>query len=289
MVQRLLEMIPTMTPVNQKIGNYILDHQSEVGFMTIAQLSDKVKVSKASIVRFSRQLHFTGFNDLKKAIQMEIRKELSPYEKIKFTTLDSASKEEQLKKLGNNEMKNVENTLKRVKAREIFRAVKHLEEAKKIFISGFGMSTNLARMMEYSLLSVIEKPVYVLGGSVSDFAIETNMMSERDVLFLISFPVYSREINFISGIAKTRSTPMCLLTDSLTCPASKLASLIILCETASLLRINSYAAPLAVIHIITNMLILNSKEKAEKNVKKVMDIEKEGYKNLDVFLKTLGV
>jgi DNA-binding MurR/RpiR family transcriptional regulator len=65
------------------------------------------------------------------------------------------------------------------------------------------------------------------------------------------------------------------------------ASLIILCETASLLRINSYAAPLAVIHIITNMLILNSKEKAEQNVKKVMDIEKEGYKNLDVYLKSL--
>jgi DNA-binding MurR/RpiR family transcriptional regulator len=246
-----------------------------------------VKVSKASIVRFSRQLHFEGFNDLKKTIQMEIKKELSPYEKIKFTTLDSASKEEQLKKLGNNELKNVETTLKKIKAREIFKVVKYLEEAKKIFISGFGMSTNLARMMEYSLLSVIEKPVFVLGGSVSDFALETNRMSKNDVLFLISFPVYSREINFVSGIAKKRSTPICLLTDSLTCPASKVASLIILCETASLLRINSYAAPLAVIHIITNMLILNSKEKAEQNVKKVMDIEKEGYKNLDVYLKSL--
>ena len=108
MIQKLLEMIPTMTPVNQKIGNYILDHKSEVGFMTIAQLSEKVDVSKASIVRFSRQLDFEGFNEFKKVIQQEIRQELSPYEKIKFTTLDSATREDQFKRLANNELKNVD-------------------------------------------------------------------------------------------------------------------------------------------------------------------------------------
>ncbi|HRW35777.1 MAG TPA: MurR/RpiR family transcriptional regulator [Thermotogota bacterium] len=283
MIQKLLEQIPTMTPVNQKIGNYILDHKSEVGFMTIAQLSEKVDVSKASIVRFARQLDFEGFNEFKKVIQQEIRQELSPYEKIKFTTLDSATREDQFKRLANNELKNVESTIHKIKPKEIFKVVNKLEHAQKLFISGFGMSTNLARMMEYSLLSVTDKPVFVLSGSVSDFALETNRMTEHDVLFLITFPVYSREIKYVAAMAKQRSTPICLLTDSLTCPICKTASSIILCATDSLLRINSYAAPLAVIHIMTNLLILNNKEKAENNVKKVMEIEKEGNQNLDCF------
>lgn len=286
LIESLLEMMPTMTPVNQKVGNYVLDHKSEIGFMTIGQLSEKVGVSKASIVRFSRVLYFKGFNDLKKAIQKDIKKELSPYEKIKLTTLDSDTKKKQLQELGNNELMNVQVTLDKTNAREIIRAVKYVEEAKRIFISGFGMSTNLANIMEYSLFSVIDKPVHVLKGSVSDFASEANLMNDDDVLFMLTFPVYSKEANFIAGIANKRGTPICLLTDSLTCPVSKFASLIILCETSSLLRINSYVAPLTIIHIITNMLILERKGLAEQNVKSVMEMEEEGYKNLDVFLKS---
>jgi len=281
MVKELLVgKLDEMTPVNKKIGEFFLDHKADIGFLTIDQLSKEIGVSKASLVRFSRLVGFRGFNDFKKAVQKDIKKELSPYEKIEVTQLDQKTKERQMNELRKNELKNINTTLDQVTERELFGCAKMITDANRVFIAGFGLSSYLSHIFRYLIMGVIQKPVFVITGSISEFAPTLKLMEEGDAMVLLTFPEYSKETSYVAECAHETGLPVCLITDSLTCPVGKFASIILLCETGSLLRLNSYTSPMALMHIITNMLSLDKKETAKENVKRVSEIEKRGYQAL---------
>lgn len=56
----------------KELSKYILEHQSEVGHMTIRTLSEKTYISTTSIVRFTRKLGCEGFQDFKMQLNAEI-------------------------------------------------------------------------------------------------------------------------------------------------------------------------------------------------------------------------
>lgn len=57
--------LPSMSNVSRKIGEYILDNQEEIPYLTVSDLAKKSKVSEASISRFSQQLGYDNFREMK--------------------------------------------------------------------------------------------------------------------------------------------------------------------------------------------------------------------------------
>lgn len=266
-----------LSPAYKRIATYILKEYSQVGFMSIEELSSMACASKASVVRFSRRLGFSGFNELKKAIQSELRRRLSPYEKIATTDLDRAPIENQLKLLAQNEINNLKNTLSGIEE-EIHKWVESIRLARNIYFGGFGATKHVVSLMQYTISVLQKKPTWLLTGSVSDFSFNIKLMDRADVLIVMTFPPYSKEIEYMVDYADERKVRTLLVTDSIECPIYSRAYSVIVCENNSLLFGNSFVGPVAVAEMIGNFIILSEKQTGVEEMKKLFEVEERGYR-----------
>jgi DNA-binding MurR/RpiR family transcriptional regulator len=266
-----------LSPAYKRIATYILKEYSQVGFMSIEELSSMAGASKATVVRFSRRLGFSGFNELKKAIQSELRRRLSPYEKIATTDLDRAPIENQLKLLAQNEINNLKNTLSGIEE-EIHKWVESIRLARNIYFGGFGATKHVVSLMQYTISVLQKKPTWLLTGSVSDFSFNIKLMDRADVLIVMTFPPYSKEIEYMVDYAGERKVRTLLVTDSIECPIYSRAYSVIVCENNSLLFGNSFVGPVAVAEMIGNFIILSEKQTGVEEMKKLFEVEERGYR-----------
>ena len=266
-----------LSPAYKRIATYILKEYSQVGFMSIEELSSMAGASKATVVRFSRRLGFSGFNELKKAIQSELRRRLSPYEKIATTDLDRAPIENQLKLLAQNEINNLKNTLSGIEE-EIHKWVESIRLARNIYFGGFGATKHVVSLMQYTISVLQKKPTWLLTGSVSDFSFNIKLMDSADVLIVMTFPPYSKEIEYMVDYAGERKVRTLLVTDSIECPIYSRAYSVIVCENNSLLFGNSFVGPVAVAEMIGNFIILSEKQTGVEEMKKLFEVEERGYR-----------
>ena len=66
---RLMEMLSSskgkVKIKEERVLNYLLEHEDEIQNLSIAQISEAADVSKATVVRFCKSLDFNGLKDFK--------------------------------------------------------------------------------------------------------------------------------------------------------------------------------------------------------------------------------
>ena len=62
----------SLTPSSKRISDYVLSHASEVSKLSIAELSQVVNAGDATIIRFCRTLGFSGFQEFKMELAIEL-------------------------------------------------------------------------------------------------------------------------------------------------------------------------------------------------------------------------
>ena len=65
---------PTLTAVERRVADYILENGEEVVLMPIADLAKNVGVAKSAVVRCAKSLGFEGYAELKIALTSELSK-----------------------------------------------------------------------------------------------------------------------------------------------------------------------------------------------------------------------
>jgi DNA-binding MurR/RpiR family transcriptional regulator len=276
-IDRITSLMDTFSPTNEKIARFVIQNKHDIGFASVLTMSKQAEVSKASIVRFAQAVGFEGFNQLKKAIQEELKVQLSPYSKILLKDLDILSKEKQLKKLVSNEITNLNKTLNNIDIVSLMEIIKQMEKANKIFISGFGGNGPVAKRFVHSMKIVTDKQIEHITGAVSDFSPALSSLCKNDVVFILTLPSYSLENFYLAKYAKEKQAHLCLLTESPECPLYSMADVVLLCENNSLSLANSYVAIVAMTQIITDMFFLSCKEEGIRSVKAVRDMAQNEY------------
>mgnify|MGYP000973842050 CR=1 FL=1 len=75
--------LPKMSQRQAQLGRYVLDHITEIPFLSAAQLADRADVSEPTVIRFARGLGYTGYQDLRKEAQKFIKAYLGPGDKVR--------------------------------------------------------------------------------------------------------------------------------------------------------------------------------------------------------------
>lgn len=278
MLDRVRKLLPDMPPNFRKIASYILDHEQNVAFSSIYDISKAIGVSNASLVRFAKSLGEDGYQSFKREIQDDIKHRLSPYEKITFTNLDTFPREKQRQKFCDNEVSNLRRTLDKLDVNTLDRLVAAMKSARRIFVAGFGLSRYFIGSFKYSLLATLDKDIIEITGSVSDYAPDLKSFKSADCLVFMTFPPYSAEGEHLASLVKERGGTFILFTDSAACPVYSYADIVVRCENNSLLLHNSYVGGLAVLQILANMLSLEGKSASAEGRREVNAIQAEGYK-----------
>ncbi|RDU24988.1 MurR/RpiR family transcriptional regulator [Anaerosacchariphilus polymeriproducens] len=73
LLENMIKLCDTLTPVENDIANYILQNKEKVINLSIQQLSETIYTSKSSIHRFCKKIGFYGFNELKVKLAQDLQ------------------------------------------------------------------------------------------------------------------------------------------------------------------------------------------------------------------------
>lgn len=279
-VGRINAALPGMLPTNKKIALGILEDAQRVGFSSIQSLGRAFGVSEASIIRFAKDLGFSGFADLKKTIQKAIKQQLNPYGEIASAELTSLDNRQQLERVMRYESENLRKTFRNLDPRALEAMIDGLAQAEKVYICGFGSTRHVIGLYGFLLTANSGKQVVTLSGSVADYIQKLSLFTERDALIVATLPIYAREDIQIARLARKRGGQVYLFTDSPRCPVYSLADQTVLCGNTSLHYTNSYLGLIAAFKVLMDMWLLRDKSGITDRMKAVTELELECYQEL---------
>ena len=217
--------MPTLTPIHQRMGEYVLANPFRAATMRIDELADAVQASVATANRFARALGFDGYPALREALVRGFEATLAPIERLR-----SAQELETPVQGGKvfdavfaQALENVEATRAQIEGADVEAVVDAILAARRVMIVGSGGSAFVAGLMEHGL-SICHDNVHSLAhsGGPTNAARRLASAGPGDLVVAIAFPRYVNDTIELARLAARRNIPVLAITDG---PESPLASI----------------------------------------------------------------
>ncbi len=256
----------TLTKTENKIANYLLDHQDVLGMKTVTDLSLEIGVSDTSIIRFLRTLGFSGYVDFKRVMSEQMlqkyRFSMSVGEKYNKTS-KLFDQKNVLMDVMKCAVDNIQAAIDNTSVETIREIAECLIRSKKKYVVGFKSTSCCAAYMHRKLVYFLPD-VFCFDKMDSNVLESMVDITEGDCVLLYGFPRYS-EINYsILELAKERKTKIIVVTDKITSPLAPYADFLLTASISGVGFTNSYVVPMCLSEAI---LLLVSKH-GGKNIGK---------------------
>lgn len=245
----------SLSKTDRKIASYICEHIDTIGLNTSTAIADQIGVSDTSVVRFVRKLGFRGYMDFRIAMNDRILKKtnlaklgLSPMEKY-AKSKDLLRRDSLISDVSSYTFENLEKSFLALDSGTLDQIVDILLTSDRKYIAGFRGTACCAQYMSSKLLFLTPHVVLVTHADAT--AAERVLdITERDCLFLYSFPRHSEITHVLLDIARENGAKIILMADSMTSPLANKADIVITASVAGLGFTNSYVAPLSLSELI---------------------------------------
>ena len=238
----------TLTRTDAEIAEYILAHLSTIGFQTSTMMAEEIGVSDTSVIRFIRKLGFKGYADFRSEMNARTARQidraqpdLTPGEKY-LRTLEHLGSGSLISDVSQYTLNNLQKSYAQLDQGTVEQIVDILLSSDRKYIAGFRGTACCAQYMASKLLFLTPHVVPILHADAT--AVENLLdITERDCLFLYSFPRYSE-------IARESGAKVILMTDRRTSPLANKADVVVTAQVDGLGFTNSYVAPLSLSEVI---------------------------------------
>ncbi|MDF1513914.1 MAG: MurR/RpiR family transcriptional regulator [Anaerolineae bacterium] len=188
-----------LTPGFRKLADFIMNSTLDVAFLTATELSRRVGVDPATVVRFAQELGYSGFRELSREIKHYVRDQVTEtYRKAG----ESGSTESLLNALLDNANQNLKFFITTDIAK-VVSAVVMLREASHIWItgeySGFEAAAYIAKKFIMS-----GKSAAAFQPSMTEIATVATRMEDGDVLLTIAGTEPSVDAGYAVQIARRK-------------------------------------------------------------------------------------
>ena len=253
-----------MGKAERQIADWLIKNPGEILPLSIVDLAEKCDCSEATIVRFSKRLGFSGYQELKISLAQESNAATAS---TNITAEDTLS--EIYDKVCNDIYCSLERTKLAFDQNSLKSACEKISAAKKIVIFGLGNSAAIALDASHKLLRA----------GCNAFAYSDNHMqvivashlAPGDVAIAISHSGSSKDIVEALKIAKEAGATTIAITNSGKSPIQKFSDFLLF--TASdetkynILALNSRIAQLSIINAIYFYLVYHKSEKTLESIK----------------------
>ncbi|MEY2195442.1 MurR/RpiR family transcriptional regulator [Neobacillus sp. BF23-41] len=274
------EKYETLSPGQKKVAKHLIEKLDESAFDTATMIGRKVDVSETTVIRLSYALGFNGFSEMLHYIQQQIvNKSLHP-----FSTSSKIEKKEEehtslFTEILEKEILSQRQTNHQLNETELWRVVDVLIKADRIFILGMGASYAPAHWFSFQLHTLRDQ--VTLCPSTEEIYERLADLSDRSVLFIISFPRYSKETLHIAECAKKQGVPIICVTDRLLSPIGRIADYTLTTEEDS----ESAAHSITPAIILLDFIIAGMKVKNPEQIQVRQQKLEELYSNYGVFVE----
>jgi DNA-binding MurR/RpiR family transcriptional regulator len=256
---RITKRYGALTKSQKKAAEYILDNPEEVAFLSLKALSEKARVSDASIIRLSHALGLSGFSELQEELQTWLKGRLTPSERLRSTRVDRR-KNIIYEEIFQSSVKNVLKAQEEIPVERFEEAVRGLDRADRIFVTGMRRSYSFAFHLYNNLSRILDNITFV--EAVAGFAYDQiKDIAGRDVLVSISFSRYAKESVEITRFAKKKGAFVIAVTDSPVSPVGQLADVALCVDCGGPFFFGSHASTLVILDCLIGGLSLKHKKR----------------------------
>ena len=218
-------------------------------------MAEEIGVSDTSVIRFIRKLGFKGYADFRSEMNARTARQidraqpdLTPGEKY-LRTLEHLGSGSLISDVSQYTLNNLQKSYAQLDQGTVEQIVDILLRSDRKYIAGFRGTACCAQYMASKLLFLTPHVVPILHADAT--AVENLLdITERDCLFLYSFPRYSEIARPLMEIARESGAKVILMTDRRTSPLANKADVVVTAQVDGLGFTNSYVAPLSLSEVI---------------------------------------
>ena len=151
---QIQSLAPSLAPAARRVADFILaDPQSPLR-LTISELARACATSEPSVVRFCRQIGFSGYAQLRRALAQELGGEAARFGQASVHGTDIGpddSLSELVAKIGHSEVRGIQETLDALDLGALERATRAIDGASRVLAFGIGASQSGAGDLQHKL------------------------------------------------------------------------------------------------------------------------------------------
>ena len=258
--ERIRENYDELTPGFRKLADFIMDSTLDVAFLTATELSRRVGVDPATVVRFAQELGYSGFRELSREIKRYVRDRVTAsYRKVE----EAGSTEETLRGLVENAQQNVEYFITTDMA-SVVEAVDVLRESKKIWCTGEYTGYNIAEFLAKKLVSQGFSAV-AFEPSMASTGTALARMQEGDVLLTFAGNDPSIDAGYAVRLAKELGVKTVTITGSGVALPARLADVTVIVPHKSPAGVPSFGPMMEVTSLIWEALMTPATEEMKRH------------------------
>ena len=253
-------MYNEMGKSEKRVADWLFSHSGEMLPYSISDLASMCDSSEATIVRFSKRLGCTGYQDLKIALAREHDKKV-----IAPTITADDDCFSIFEKVCNDAYMSLERTKKTLSPEAMSAAVRAIADSGRVVLIGLGTSAQVAEDASNKLLRAGYNSVAYADTHMQ--AIAVSQLRRGDTVIGISQSGASKDIVESMKVAKSRGARTIAITSRERSPIARLSEIVLLTDTEetrhSTLGLNSHLARLVVIDALCYKLVYENAEHAQ--------------------------
>jgi DNA-binding MurR/RpiR family transcriptional regulator len=244
-----------LTKAHLRILTYILDNIEEAIFLNASKLGKKVSVSESSVIRLSQSLGFEGYPAMQRKLQEHFNYRVSTISRLNQTLTDFKDTESVFVKSIQDDIDNLNETLRSISKEAFEQAVSDMWSAQRIFIVGFKQAHAPALVLASSI-GYFKEGVYLIEPKVGHIWDSIYGIGNKDLVIGISFPRYARLTVEVLEYAKKHNANVGVITDSLISPLAAYANWLIEAKCKSESLFESYTSSMSIVNALITALSL---------------------------------
>lgn len=247
--ERIDEHYASFSKGQKRIASAILNNYEKTAYMTAAKLGAFCEVSESTVVRFAVQIGYTGYPEMQQAIRELLRVKLTSSQRIAVTN-EHLEDGDILTNVLTADIAKIKYTLENTDRAVFEEAVASLLSAERIYTFGSRSSAVLSQFLSYNLELILDNVKRVDFSASAEVFEKLFAIGERDVLFVSSFPRYSKTAIDVARYAHDRRATVIALTDASVSPLATYADILLTAQSDMASFADSLTAPLSIINAL---------------------------------------
>ena len=210
------DALPNLTGTMQKVAQFILNWPQETIDLTITELSSRIGVSDASIVRFAQSLGYPGFHALRLRLAEDI---VSPMSIVHEDLMPDDKPVTAVQKAMTVGLRSLEETIRILDIAELEVAIQAICNARQIVLFASGNSIPIAMDLNFRLTKIGLQSLFAIDPTMQEM--QASLTTPEDVAVGISHTGSSKDTVHALELAKERGARTICITNHTGSPLTR--------------------------------------------------------------------
>lgn len=270
----------TLTRKQKQIVTYILDHPGEVCYISLRELSKRIGCTEVTLLRLFQRLGFGGYSEFKK----EYRRcyEVYIYEAAEEDSEIQRVQESNallLSHICQQERQHLYAYLDAFDLEPVVQAAQIVCLSEFVLAAGRGLSKSMADILSYRLGALGVRAVETNPEQSNLLQNRLNMIDDRSVVILFSFPHYFEEMDAVAKFAASKGARIIVFTDSPAAPIAAFGDPVIYCPATRGSLYNSFATVLEAVNLLVHCIAIERGAGQGVQFEKLEELRREAEYN----------